>query len=231
MGCQTAYLIQSIRLVTQHNAEHNIITAQYFYLVIRIHLVLESPVVTAFSNSSRPPVFLSFLTKLLTAFSDHLSSFSLSPFLQAKSRLTIGGVNGENCVILARTWCSRQKKTFLCLSMWFLQCCILQIMPSFDNKWIFSAVNRHYMWPNNIWSNLYLPFPVNRPSAALDANEQNWKFRWSIEIVIYVCITKSYTSVQIVILDMGKTPDFLKQIAYPYAKRTFYHLSAREPKM
>ena len=64
-----------------------------------MHLVFESPVVTAFSNSSRPPVFLSFLTKLLTAFSDHLSSFS-SPFLQAKSRFTIGGVKGENWVIV-----------------------------------------------------------------------------------------------------------------------------------
>jgi hypothetical protein len=45
----------------------------------------------ALSSSSRPPDFLSFFTKLFTAFSDHGSSSS--PTFQDKSRLTMGGVN------------------------------------------------------------------------------------------------------------------------------------------
>uniref|UniRef100_A0A0L8GC60 Uncharacterized protein n=1 Tax=Octopus bimaculoides TaxID=37653 RepID=A0A0L8GC60_OCTBM len=43
-----------------------------------------------------PPHFFSFLTRLFTAFSDHLSSFSDSPFFQPNKRFTIGGVNGDN---------------------------------------------------------------------------------------------------------------------------------------
>ena len=97
------------------------LSQHFLYLVIVMHLVLESPVVTAFSNSSRPPVFFSFFTKLLTAFSDHLSSFSPSPFLQAKSRLTIGGVNGENCVIFlsAPGAHERRKLSFVYLNRCF----------------------------------------------------------------------------------------------------------------
>lgn len=67
------------------------------YLGIGIHLVFWSWEVMAFSNSSNPFVFLSFLTKLLTAFSLHLSS--PSPFFQPKRRLTIGGVKGSIDVI------------------------------------------------------------------------------------------------------------------------------------
>ena len=63
------------------------------YLGIVIHFVFKSWVVIAFSNSSTPPLFFNFFTRLLTAFSDHLSSFSMSPFFQPKRRLTIGGVN------------------------------------------------------------------------------------------------------------------------------------------
>lgn len=44
-----------------------------------------------FSNSSKPPVFLSFLTKDLTAFSVHLSSCIPSPFFfKPNKRLTTG---------------------------------------------------------------------------------------------------------------------------------------------
>lgn len=60
------------------------------YLGIVMHLVLQLCVVMAFSSSSRPADFLSFLTRLLTAFSLHLSS--LSAFFQPSSRLTIGGL-------------------------------------------------------------------------------------------------------------------------------------------
>lgn len=65
------------------------------YLGMVIHLVLASCVVMAFSNSSRPPHFFSFFTRLFTAFSDHLSSLSESPFFQPNRRFTIGGVNGD----------------------------------------------------------------------------------------------------------------------------------------
>lgn len=60
------------------------------YLGIVMHLVLQLCVVMAFSSSSRPADFLSFFTRLLTAFSLHLSS--LSAFFQPSSRLTIGGL-------------------------------------------------------------------------------------------------------------------------------------------
>ena len=69
------------------------------YLGILIHLVFWSWLVMAFSNSSSPPPFFSFFTKLLTAFSDHLSSFSFSPFFQPRSLLTTGGVKGIKEVI------------------------------------------------------------------------------------------------------------------------------------
>lgn len=60
------------------------------YLGIVMHLVLQFCVVMAFSSSSRPADFFNFLTKLLTAFSLHLSS--LSAFFQPSNRLTIGGL-------------------------------------------------------------------------------------------------------------------------------------------
>lgn len=44
------------------------------------------------SSSSSAPVFFSFLTRLFTAFSHHLSSVS-EPFLHPSRRLTTGGVN------------------------------------------------------------------------------------------------------------------------------------------
>ena len=71
------------------------------YLGIVMHFVLESCCVTAFSSSSRPPVLFSFLTKLFTAFSDHLSSLSASPFFKLRSLFTIGGVKGEKVVMVA----------------------------------------------------------------------------------------------------------------------------------
>jgi hypothetical protein len=63
------------------------------YLGMVMHLVLGSWLAMAFSSSSRPPDFLSFLTRLRTAFSLHLSSHS--PFFQPRSRFTIGGENGS----------------------------------------------------------------------------------------------------------------------------------------
>ena len=60
------------------------------YLGMVMHLVLQLCVVMAFSSSSRPADFLSFFTRLLTAFSLHLSS--PSAFFQPSSRLTIGGL-------------------------------------------------------------------------------------------------------------------------------------------
>ena len=66
-------------------------------LAIVIHLVLESWVVMAFSNSSKVLFFLSFFTNDLTAFSDHFSScsFLASPLRHPRRRFTIGGVNGN----------------------------------------------------------------------------------------------------------------------------------------
>lgn len=72
------------------------------HLGIVMHFVLGSWVDRAFVNSSNPPVFFSFLTRLFTAFSDHLSSLSCSPFFHANKRLTIGGVKGEIEVIFAQ---------------------------------------------------------------------------------------------------------------------------------
>ena len=56
-----------------------------------IHLVLESCVVMAFSSSSKVLFFFNFLTKDLTAFSDHFSSCSFlgSPLRQPSRRFTI----------------------------------------------------------------------------------------------------------------------------------------------
>ena len=56
--------------------------------------------VIAFSSSSNPPVFFSFFTKLLTAFSAQRSS-SL-PTFQPSRRLTIGGVKFSNEVIFVK---------------------------------------------------------------------------------------------------------------------------------
>lgn len=66
------------------------------HLGIVMHLVLIFWVVMAFSNSSSCPVFFSFFTRLLTAFSHHFSSWPFcSPFFQPKSLLTMGGVKGK----------------------------------------------------------------------------------------------------------------------------------------
>lgn len=73
----------------------------HIYLGIVMHLVDVSCVLIAFFSSSNPPVFFSFFTKLLTAFSDHLSTSELSPFFHPNKVLTIGGVNGERVVILS----------------------------------------------------------------------------------------------------------------------------------
>ena len=70
------------------------------YLGIVMHFVFASWVVIAFSRSSNPPVFLSFFTKLFTAFSDHFSSLSLSPFFHLSNCFTIGGVNGNIDVVI-----------------------------------------------------------------------------------------------------------------------------------
>lgn len=62
------------------------------------HLVLLFWVEIAFSSSSRAPDFFNFLTKLLTAFSDHLSSAMDEPsghFFQPNRRFTTGGVKGN----------------------------------------------------------------------------------------------------------------------------------------
>lgn len=66
-----------------------------------MHFVDVSCVLIAFFSSSKPPVFFSFFTKLLTAFSDHLSTSELSPFFHPNKVFTIGGVNGERVVILS----------------------------------------------------------------------------------------------------------------------------------
>ena len=62
-----------------------------------MHLVCASWVVMAFSSSSTIPLFFSFFTRLLTAFSDHLAScsFLAVPSRHSRSRLTIGGVKGN----------------------------------------------------------------------------------------------------------------------------------------
>jgi len=65
-----------------------------------MHFVFESCVVIAFSRSSKPPLFFSFFTKLLTAFSDHFSSLSLLSFFQPSNRFTIGGVNASIDVVI-----------------------------------------------------------------------------------------------------------------------------------
>lgn len=66
------------------------------YLGMVMHFVLIFWVVMAFSSSSSCPVFFSFFTRLLTAFSHHFSSWPFcSPFFHPKSRLTIGGVKGK----------------------------------------------------------------------------------------------------------------------------------------
>lgn len=76
--------------------------------------VFGSSVVTAVSSSSRPPDFLSFFTRLLTAFSLHLSS--PSPFLKLSSLFTTGGVKGnmdifsETCMAAAAVCSPPQHK-------------------------------------------------------------------------------------------------------------------------
>lgn len=76
------------------------------YLGMVTHFVLQFCVVIAFSSSSSWPVFFSFFTKLLTAFSHHFSScpFCSPPpappgplvdFFQPRSLFTTGGVNGK----------------------------------------------------------------------------------------------------------------------------------------
>lgn len=71
-----------------------------------MHFVLQLCVVMAFSSSSRPLDFLSFLTRLLTAFSLHLSS--PSAFFQPNSRLIIGGLKlgSMEVIICAGRTCS-----------------------------------------------------------------------------------------------------------------------------
>lgn len=64
------------------------------YLGIVTHLVLGFCVEIALSSSSRAPVRFSFLTRLFTAFSHHLSSAAdpSEPFFQPSSRFTTGGL-------------------------------------------------------------------------------------------------------------------------------------------
>lgn len=68
------------------------------YLGIVTHFVFGSWVVIAFSSSSKPLFFFNFFTKLLTAFSQYLSS--PSPFFHPSSFLTMGGVKGNREVII-----------------------------------------------------------------------------------------------------------------------------------
>lgn len=85
-----------------------------YYLGMVIQRVFGSSVVTAVSSSSRPPDFLSFFTRLLTAFSLHLSS--PSPFLKLSSLFTTGGVKGnmdifsETCMAAAAVCSPPQRK-------------------------------------------------------------------------------------------------------------------------
>ena len=80
-----------LSIICENHAKHS----DCPYPGIVMHFVFTSWVVIAFSRSSNPPVFLRFFTKLFTAFSDHFSSLSLSPFFQPSNRFTIGGVNGN----------------------------------------------------------------------------------------------------------------------------------------
>lgn len=66
------------------------------YLGMVTHLVLWFWEEMALSSSSNAPDFFSFFTRLLTAFSHHLSSASEVPFFQPSKRLTTGGVNDES---------------------------------------------------------------------------------------------------------------------------------------
>ena len=70
---------------------------KYANLGMVMHFVLADWEVMAFSNSSKPPLFLSFLTRLLTAFSLHFSS--PSPRFQPSNRFT-GDERGINEVII-----------------------------------------------------------------------------------------------------------------------------------
>lgn len=75
-------------------------------------MVLQFWVVMAFSSSSSCPVFFSFFTRLLTAFSHHFSSWlfcspppaPLADFFHPRSLLTTGGVKGkmEDILVVAR---------------------------------------------------------------------------------------------------------------------------------
>jgi len=55
-----------------------------------MHLVFESWVVSAFSSSSKPPIFFSFFTRLFTAFSGQILSDLSSPFFRSRRRLITG---------------------------------------------------------------------------------------------------------------------------------------------
>ena len=96
LNCTTWWNLHCILKPHFHNSVLYITSTN---LGIVMHFVCGSCVEMAFSSSSSPPVFLSFFTRLFTAFSDHLSS--VSSFFQPNKRLTIGGVNVRREVILA----------------------------------------------------------------------------------------------------------------------------------
>ena len=87
-------LNRTLTAIRQESATH---------LGIVMHLVFGSWVEIAFSSSSSPPPFLSFFTKLFTAFSVHLSSLSLSDFFQPSNRLTTGGGGNGNMDVIFET--------------------------------------------------------------------------------------------------------------------------------
>jgi len=82
--------------------------AKYFLnnscLGIVMHFVLESWLMIALSSSSKPPIFFSLFTRLLTAFSGQILSFlSSPPFLSSSNRLTTDGdvwnIDGSNDIM------------------------------------------------------------------------------------------------------------------------------------
>ena len=78
----------------------SLVNNNMIYLGIVIHLVWAFCSLIDFSNSSIPPLFFNFFTKLFTAFSLHLSS--PSPFFHPNKRLTTGDANGKIEVILCK---------------------------------------------------------------------------------------------------------------------------------
>ena len=68
----------------------NVLKISETNLGIVMHFVLESWVVSAFSSSSKPPIFFSFFTKLFTAFSGHILSDLPSLFFRSRRRLITG---------------------------------------------------------------------------------------------------------------------------------------------